>query len=42
MGVTPTTALGAVRLSLGRATTASDISTAAIILVAAHSLAIAA
>jgi cysteine desulfurase len=39
MGVTPTTALGAVRLSLGRATTAADISTAAAILTAAHTLA---
>ena len=39
MGVTPTTALGAVRLSLGRATTAADISTAAAILTAAHALA---
>jgi len=39
MGVTPTTALGAVRLSLGRATTATDISTAAAILTAAHALA---
>ena len=39
MGVTPATALGAVRLSLGRATTATDISTAAAILVTAHTLA---
>ena len=39
MGVTPATALGAVRLSLGRATTATDISTAAAILAAAHTLA---
>jgi cysteine desulfurase len=39
MGVTPTTALGAVRLSLGRATTDADISTAAAILSAAHALA---
>jgi cysteine desulfurase len=39
MGVTPTTALGAVRLSLGRATTDTDVSTAAAILVAAHALA---
>jgi cysteine desulfurase len=42
MGVTPTTALGAVRLSLGRATTATDVSAAAAILVAAHALATAA
>jgi cysteine desulfurase len=42
MGVTPATALGAVRLSLGRATTATDISAAAAILAAAHSLATAA
>jgi len=39
MAVTRTTALGAVRLSLGRATTATDISTAAAILVTAHTLA---
>ena len=39
MGVTPTTALGAVRLSLGRATTDTDVSAAAAILVAAHALA---
>jgi cysteine desulfurase len=39
MGVSPTTALGAIRLSLGRATTATDISTAAAILTAAHALA---
>jgi len=39
MGVTPATALGAVRLSLGRATTATDISTAATILITAHTLA---
>ena len=39
MGVTPTTALGAVRLSLGRATTATDISTAVTILATAHNLA---
>jgi cysteine desulfurase len=38
MGVTPATALGAVRLSLGRATTATDISTAATILATAHNL----
>jgi cysteine desulfurase len=42
MGVTPTTALGAVRLSLGRSATTTDISTAAAILVAAHALATAA
>lgn len=39
MGVTPATALGSVRLSLGRATTATDISTAATILATAHALA---
>ena len=39
MGVTPATALGSVRLSLGRATTGTDISTAATILVTAHALA---
>lgn len=39
MGVTPATALGAVRLSLGRATTATDIATAATILATAHTLA---
>ena len=39
MGVTPDTALGAVRLSLGRATTATDVSTAATILATAHTLA---
>ena len=39
MGVTPATALGSVRLSLGRSTTATDISTAATILVTAHGLA---
>jgi cysteine desulfurase len=39
MGSTPQVALGAVRLSLGRTTTAADISTAAAILVAAHALA---
>jgi cysteine desulfurase len=39
MGVTPATALGAVRLSLGRATTATDVSTAAAILATAHPLA---
>ena len=38
MGVTPATALGAVRLSLGRRTTATDISTAAAILATAHTL----
>jgi cysteine desulfurase len=38
MGVTPATALGAVRLSLGRPTTATDISTAAAILATAHTL----
>jgi cysteine desulfurase len=38
MGSTPQVALGAVRLSLGRATTATDISTAAAILAAAHAL----
>jgi cysteine desulfurase len=38
MGSTPEVALGAVRLSLGRATTAADISTAAAILTAAHAL----
>lgn len=38
MGVTPTAALGAVRLCLGRATT-TDISTAAAILTAANTLA---
>lgn len=42
MGITPTTAVGAVRLSLGRATTATDVSVAAAILVAAHALATAA
>jgi cysteine desulfurase len=39
MGVPPATALGAVRLSLGRATTGTDISAAATILVTAHALA---
>jgi cysteine desulfurase len=39
MGVPPATALGAVRLSLGRTTTATDISTAATILATAHGLA---
>ena len=39
MGVTHATALGAVRLSLGRATTATDIATAATILATAHTLA---
>jgi cysteine desulfurase len=39
MGCTPEVALGAVRLSLGRATTAADVSTAATILAAAHALA---
>ena len=39
MGVTPAIALGAVRLSLGRATTATDISTAVTILATAHTLA---
>lgn len=39
MGVTRVTALGAVRLSLGRDTTATDISQAALILTAAHALA---
>ncbi len=38
MGVPPATALGSVRLSLGRTTTATDISTAATILVTAHAL----
>jgi cysteine desulfurase len=38
MGSTPQVALGAVRLSLGRTTTATDISTAAAILAAAHAL----
>jgi cysteine desulfurase len=38
MGSTPQVALGAVRLSLGRSTTATDISTAAAILTAAHAL----
>jgi cysteine desulfurase len=38
MGSTPEVALGAVRLSLGRATTAADISTATAILTAAHAL----
>jgi cysteine desulfurase len=38
MGVTPATARGAVRRSLGRATTATDISTAVTILAAAHHL----
>jgi cysteine desulfurase len=39
MGVTPAVALGAVRLSVGRATTAVDISTAATILATACNLA---
>ncbi|MHB1474469.1 MAG: cysteine desulfurase family protein [Dermatophilaceae bacterium] len=39
MGSTPEVALGAVRLSLGHATTATDISTAATILTTAHTLA---
>jgi len=39
MGSTPEVALGAVRLSLGRATTATDVSTAATILATAHTLA---
>jgi cysteine desulfurase len=39
MGVTPATALGSVRLSLGRTTTDTDISTAATILATAHGLA---
>jgi cysteine desulfurase len=39
MGVPPATALGSVRLSLGRTTTATDISMAATILVTAHGLA---
>jgi len=39
MGVTPATALGAIRLSLGRATTANDIPTAATMLTTAHTLA---
>lgn len=39
MGVTPAIALGSVRLSLGRATTATEISTAATILATAHALA---
>jgi cysteine desulfurase len=38
MGSTPDVALGAVRLSLGRSTTATDISTAAAILTTAHTL----
>jgi len=38
MGSTPEVALGAVRLSLGRSTTASDISTVAAILTTAHTL----
>jgi cysteine sulfinate desulfinase/cysteine desulfurase-like protein len=37
--LTPSTALGAVRLSMGRATTATDISTAATMLMTAHTLA---
>jgi cysteine desulfurase len=39
MGSTPQVALGAVRLSLGRTTTATDISTAAAILATAYALA---
>jgi cysteine desulfurase len=39
MGSTPKVALGAVRLSLGRATTAADVSAAAAILTAAHAVA---
>ena len=39
MGCTPEVALGAVRLSLGHGTTATDVSTAATILATAHTLA---
>jgi cysteine desulfurase len=39
MGSTPEVALGAVRLSLGHGTTATDVSTAATILITAHTLA---